>query len=53
MNNLANLLYKQGKLEEARLRSLGYPEVAKVSRGRQFRTRALVSFLSPEEFRLS
>ena len=36
MNNLANLLYKQGKVEEARLRSLGYPEVAKVSRGRQF-----------------
>ena len=28
VHNLADLLYKQGKLEEARLRFLGYTEVA-------------------------
>ena len=32
VNNLANLLQQQGKLAEAGLRSLGYPEVAEVPR---------------------
>ena len=36
LNNLAVLLYKQGKLEEAGLRSLWCREVAEVSRGRHF-----------------
>jgi hypothetical protein len=38
VNNLANLLEKQGKLEEARPRSLGCREVAflALSRGRHF-----------------
>ena len=47
VNNLANLLQQQGKLAEAGLRSLGYPEVAKVSTGRYFSSgqdEGLVSF---------
>ena len=47
VNNLALVLKKQGKLAEAGLRSLGYPEVAKVSTGRYFSSgqdEGLVSF---------
>ena len=50
VNNLAMLLKKQGKLEEARLRSSGYTEVTEVSRWRQFSSgqdKGLVSFLFP------
>ena len=55
MNNLATLLYKQGKLEEAGLMSLGYAEVAKVLTGRHFsfgQDKGLVSSCISQSHRL-